>query len=109
MQNYLQWGSWNTICDSCGLKFKSEELRRRWDGLMVCSKDYEQRHPQDLIRSKAERSTVAYARPEAEDTFLHICYIWERAAYADLGTADCMEADNTSLPYPLLYSLSLGI
>ena len=23
--------SWNAICDSCGFKFKSHELRRRWD------------------------------------------------------------------------------
>ena len=26
--------------------------------------------------------------------------LWERLAYADLGTADCMVADNTTMSYP---------
>jgi len=90
MQNNLQWGSYNVICDSCGLKFKSHELQRRWDGLMVCSKDYEQRHPQDFIRSRPEKNTVPFSRPEAEDTFLHdSCTVTGLTSYAGYATAGC--------------------
>lgn len=42
---------WNALCDSCGFKFKSSELRLRWDGLMVDNACWEPRQPQDLIRA----------------------------------------------------------
>ena len=56
-------GNFNAMCDVCGFKFKGSELRRRWDGFMVCSQDYEQRHPQDLIRSIPDRQSIPWARP----------------------------------------------
>lgn len=101
MQNNLQWGAWNAICDSCGLKFKSHELQRRWDGLMVCSKDYEQRHPQDFIRSKPEKNTVAYVRdePAVDIDITPFCDIWNSSPMADFGVADCMTVGNlASIP-----------
>lgn len=68
-KDHLELGDYNAICDVCGFKFKASELRRRWDGYMVCSSDYEQRHPQDLIRLKPDRQAVPWARPESPDTF----------------------------------------
>lgn len=41
--NYYQLGAANYICDRCGQKFK--ELRREWQGLMVCKNCYDPRHP----------------------------------------------------------------
>ena len=62
-------GSNNALCDVCGFKYKASELRRRWDNLMVCSLDMEQRHPQDLLRVKADRQTVPFSRPQPELEF----------------------------------------
>ena len=71
-KDYLDIGNYNAICDVCGFKYKADELRRRWDGLMVCSSDFEQRHPQDLIRLRPEKQGVPWARPPQEDKFVTV-------------------------------------
>ncbi|MFN7882058.1 MAG: hypothetical protein ACK5PF_03455 [bacterium] len=76
MKNFLELGNWNALCDSCGRKFKANQLKRRWDGLMVCEEDYELRHPQDFLRVQRERISVPFARPyPAYDTFIPVPYI----------------------------------
>lgn len=60
-------GDWNAICDVCGFKYKASELRLRWDGAMVCRKDWEVRPPQDFVRGIKEQAGVPYSRPEAAD------------------------------------------
>lgn len=68
--DYYKHGDWNAICDVCGFKFKASQLRRRWDGFMVCEKDWEPRHPQDFVRGTKDDQSVAFTRPEPTDTFL---------------------------------------
>jgi hypothetical protein len=63
-------GDSNAICDCCGFKFKQSQLRKRWDGAMVCSKDFELRHPQDTIKIRPERSIVRDARVEPEPRYV---------------------------------------
>lgn len=63
-------GSWNAICDVCAQKYKSSEMKKRWDGLMVCPNDWEPRHPQDFLRSVPDRQAVPWARPETPDVFV---------------------------------------
>ena len=71
MKNHLILGDWNALCDSCGRKFKASSLQKRWDGLIVCKEDWEQRHPQDLLRVQREQISVPWSRPyPAEDTYL---------------------------------------
>ena len=53
-QNYYKPADHNAICDSCGFKFKASQLRKRWDKFMVCEQDWEQRHPQELIKAPIE-------------------------------------------------------
>lgn len=101
-------GSWNAICDVCGLRFKSSQMRKRWDGLMVDSACMESRHPQEFIRVRPERIAVPWARPEGEDQFLEVCYLWERSAYADMATADCAQADYQPNSYTALLNLRDG-
>jgi hypothetical protein len=102
--NHYAHGQWNAICDVCGFKFKSGELRRRWDGLMVCKDDYEVDHPQKHIRVKEDGLAVPWVRDEPEDTYLEVCDLWTASPLADYGTADCMTVGgNTSIP--LLISL----
>jgi len=61
-KDYLSLGTHNAICDMCGFKFKGTELSKRWDGMMVCSKDFEERHPQDLIKGKNDNQSTPYVR-----------------------------------------------
>jgi hypothetical protein len=75
MKNHLILGDWNALCDSCGRKFKASSLQKRWDGLIVCREDWEQRHPQDLLRVQREQISVPWARPyPATDTFIPVYY-----------------------------------
>ena len=67
-------GDWNTICDVCGRKYKNTDLRKRWDGLIVCSQDFEERQPQDFVRARADQIAVPWSRPEGQDTFVPINY-----------------------------------
>lgn len=55
-------GDWNADCDECGFTFKASQLRRRWDGAMVCKDDYEPRHPQDLLQSRKDKGSVPWTR-----------------------------------------------
>lgn len=64
--------SWNAICDVCGFKFKNYQLRKRWDGLMVCSADWEPRHPLDFYKPRAPRAPIPWARPEPQDGQIQI-------------------------------------
>jgi hypothetical protein len=67
---YYRRGSWNAWCQKCGLKFKAEDVHEQWDGLKVCYKCHDDRHPQDLIRGVADQQAVAWASPEQPDIFV---------------------------------------
>lgn len=95
-------GQWNAICDVCGFKKKSIDLRKRWDGLMVCRQDWEQRHPQELLRVKPEKITPPWVRPESTDEFTLVCTIVTSSGYTGLGTAGCMQAGNQAFTYAYL-------
>jgi hypothetical protein len=93
MQNWLELGNWNSLCDVCGLKFKALSLKKRWDGLIVCEKDYEVRHSSDFLRVRGEKIGVPYSRPEpTTDTFVHYCNIVNSQGIAGVGIAGCMVA-----------------
>jgi len=74
MKNYFKSGSHNAICDRCGFKFKADQLRKDWQGLMVCKDDYEQRHSLDFIRAITDSTTVQNARTESANTFVPVVY-----------------------------------
>ncbi len=97
-------GQWNVICDVCGFKFKSGQIRKRWDGLMVCSKDYETDHPQKYLRVRETGLAVPYVREENE-VFEQVCYIYATAAYAGLAEAGCAQAGLATPSYAILYNL----
>jgi len=103
MKNWLSLGDYNCICDSCGRKFKASTMRKRWDGMFVCKDDYEIRHEQLSLKVRGDKQTVPIPRPDTiDDVFLPVCYVWQSSGYADLATADCARADNTSISYALL-------
>jgi len=103
-------GKWSAICDRCGFRLKSDQLRDTWDGLKVCAPCWEPRHPQDFVRARRERITPPWTRPELEpDAFNVVCYLWDRSAYAGLGSAGCMVAGNDSMPYTTLRDMKAGL
>lgn len=87
-------GDWKAVCDSCGREFKASELRKRWDGLMVCSVDYETRHPQDFVRGVLDTQVVPWNRSAVQDTFIFS----SPSSIAGLAVAGSMIAGNTNNP-----------
>jgi hypothetical protein len=97
-------GQWNVICDVCGFEFKSNEVRKRWDGLIVCDDDFELDHPQKYIRGRSDPQPVPaeYIRQEPEDVFIVVCTRYTNQGIAGIGIAGCMIAgQNNNLPYVL--------
>ena len=69
---YYKPGDFWRICDVCGFRYRASETKKRWDGMIVCDEDFEQRHPQDFVRGVADRQRVPDPRPEPTDTFLSV-------------------------------------
>jgi hypothetical protein len=72
--SYFQSGTWNLICDVCGKKIKAADSKKRWDGLIVCQKDFEFDHPQKFLRVRSDPKAVPYNRHEALDQFVTVNY-----------------------------------
>lgn len=68
-------GQWKVVCDRCGFKYKSDQLHKEWNGLRTCrgpdtNDCWEERHPQDFVKGRADRQAPEWTRPEADDVFL---------------------------------------
>ena len=72
--DYYKAGDHNAICDACGFKFKASQLRKRWDGFMVCRKDWHPRHPQDFVRGVKDPQAPAWTRPVPAPIFVGFNY-----------------------------------
>ena len=81
-KNHFVSGEWNVICDSCGKKIKSGEAKQRWDGFIVCPDDFENRHPQDFIKTRVDKMIVPFSRPRPPDVFIPVSYGY---LYVDSG------------------------
>lgn len=99
-------GNWKVACHVCGFWYPSSEIKKRWDGLLVCEKDYETRHPQTLIKVRGERAFPSFvSKDESPDPELDICYIDGSSSYAGMAQAGCAQAG----PYTYTYQLLLGL
>lgn len=56
-------GDFWRICDMSGRKVRSSQTAKQWDGLIVDRSEFEERHPQDFVRGRADRQSVKDARP----------------------------------------------
>lgn len=50
MSRSFRSGVWLVDCQICYKTFYSDQILKRWDGLLVCKEHYETRHPLDFIR-----------------------------------------------------------
>ena len=92
-----QKGKWLVLCDVCGFQYHNTQLRKRWDGMMVCKQDFETRHPQEFIHAVMERD-AAWIRPEGThpnvSPFLYVDVgYWDRPSI--VPPADYAEQDYT--------------
>ena len=109
MARHGRWpGTWAAICDRCGFRYPSEDLRKEWDNLMVCHSCWEPRHPQDFIRGIPDNPAPDWVRPEPADDLILICDIVTSSAYVGLAVADCAQADNTTYTYAFLVDVNAG-
>lgn len=93
---------WNIICDVCGTKYKSGQIRKRWDGLLVCAADFELDHPQKYIRVHSDPEPVPadLIRQEPEDVFIGVCTAYTSQAIPGIGVPGCLiPSRNNNLPY----------
>ena len=98
-------GNWKVTCMRCGFWFPSGEIQKEWTGLLVCGGCFETRHPQTLIKVRGETMFPDFVNKDGTDTFTGVCDVSTICAYADLGTADCMQADIVSVPYATALSI----
>jgi len=59
-------GDYKMQCDVCGFDYRASQMRKRFDGLWVCSKDWEPRHPQERLRARRDKMSVPVARPDGK-------------------------------------------
>jgi hypothetical protein len=67
--DFFRPGSWNNVCQQCGLVFKAEDISLEWDGLRVCPKCLDYRHPQELVRPVVDPTPPRWTSPQV-DNFL---------------------------------------
>lgn len=105
-RNYLVLGEWNAICDVCGFKFKSSQLRERWDGLMTCVRCWEPRHAQDFLRVPRDDPSVPWTRPEQPEDFVGpACFLWDQSCYTGLASCGCAITGYMPLDSVTLYNM----
>lgn len=95
--NYFKSGEWNIYCMVCNRKIKSSLALKRWDGLIVCPDDYENRHPMDFLRARQERISVPFTSDTSFDEFdgpnyppYPFCTAQGSSGIAGWGVAGCM-------------------
>lgn len=66
------------VCDRCGFDYRLSQMKKEWNGLIVCHSCYEARHPQDFIRAKQDTITPrGPIRPPPPLSFVTRTYIDE--------------------------------
>lgn len=68
MSKYANDGTYKIACPVCGFNFYSDDMVRRWDGVMVDKKCWEPRHPMDFYNVKPEDNNLPFSRPEGTHT-----------------------------------------
>ena len=67
--NYKPGDHW-VIDDQTGQKVRASETQRQWNGLVVDRRNFETRHPQELIRARREQLQVKDPRPRPIDLII---------------------------------------
>lgn len=90
---------YNVICDVCGFQYKAHEVKKRWDGKIVCQEDWEQRHPSDFYRVRQDQHRLPFTRPDIPSTTT--AYDVDVGGYA----IDCKKTQNATVASPSITNL----
>ncbi len=83
---------WIVICDRCGVRRDSSEMRKEWQGFLVCLTCYEDRHPL-LDEGKYQRPETKIpnpTRPESSSIFISSCTQLGSQGIIGYGIIGCM-------------------
>ena len=109
-RTHAKKGDWSAICEVCGFKLKASRLKLRWDGLRVCSEDWEPRHPMDLYRGPiGTESQVPWTSPEPTDILIDVSFPGSSSTDLPGNTFDGIEAGEYAIGLILTRGLGLGI
>lgn len=81
-------GDFNVQCDRTGRKMKRSQCLKEWNGLLVRRESFEERHPQDYLRSFEDDQAVPDPRSEAGDSFIGTNTALEEFTGVAAGTGD---------------------
>ena len=63
------------VCSLCGMDYRASEMKVTWDGKQVCEKDWESRHPQELVRAvKDDMSPVGIHTGEPTPNYVDVTF-----------------------------------
>ncbi len=66
--NYYELGSANFICDKCGQKWKTSQRKKEWNGLIVCERCYDPKHPVlEPLPAVIDAQPIPDSRPRPTD------------------------------------------
>ena len=95
-------GLHNVICDVCGFKVKSSQIRKRWDGILACRRCFDTKHPQlERLPVIKEMQAVKDARPPQTDTFDTITSGWEDMTRFTWEQMTFVNWEDWEEPYPV--------
>lgn len=68
MKDTYRAGKWLALCQRCGFKYYSDQLKLEWTDLRVCKDCFETRQPLEFIKAVKEKGGVPWSRhPKEED------------------------------------------
>jgi len=71
--NYYKLGSYNVICDRCGQKYKRDQIKKEWTGILACYNCYDSRHPVTLpLPTVQDSRSLKDARPRPADRYVSV-------------------------------------
>lgn len=72
MDGYYKPGDNFFLCPVCGFKKRVSDGRYRWDKVFICNDCFDPRHPQEFVRSRADRISARISIPEPTDVFIDV-------------------------------------
>ena len=97
--DFLELGSWNTVCYRCGKKFKSSQMRKNWQGFYTCETCFEIRHPQDFVKGVPDFPAPPWVQSPPTDQFTTMCTPDTLSAIPGLASPGCVVPGNLSTAY----------
>jgi hypothetical protein len=112
--DFYKKGEWLAICDVCGMKYHSNDLKERWDGLMCCRQDWNPRQPQDFVRGIPDPQAIPWSRPDVPPNFVYNPVTWAITDFygntmRDFANDIVVAFPNTVLPPGVFGSVWSGI